>query len=188
MLKQCSSVIGVLVFAMSLPVAAQDEIPGPGVGEPFEHALNALDQNGESQTLDALMGERGVVVFFVRSADWCPFCQRQIADFNQRLAEFEELGLTVVSVSVDEVSEISNFSSEQQIGYTMLADPEGDINDSLGIRDLQYPVGSAAFGVPRPIIYIIDRNKLIRSLYMEPTYRTRPDLDVVLRETAELDF
>ena len=68
----------------------------------------------------------------------------------------------------------------------MLADPDGDINEELGIRDPQYPVGSAQFGVPRPIIYILDTSGTIRARYMEPTYRTRPDLDVVLAEVAEL--
>lgn len=56
----------------------------------------------------------------------------------------------------------------------------------LGIRDEQYPVGSAAFGVPRPIIYVLDKNGTIRLRYMEPTYRTRPDLEVVLRDAAAL--
>jgi hypothetical protein len=50
----------------------------------------------------------------------------------------------------------------------------------------QYPVGSAAFGVPRPTVYIIDRSTWIRARYMEPTFRTRPDLDVVLRNAGAL--
>jgi peroxiredoxin len=70
----------------------------------------------------------------------------------------------------------------------MLADPSGDINEALGIRDPQYPVGSAAFGVPRPTIYIIDRNGIVRARFMEPTFRTRPDLDIVLAEASALNL
>ena len=169
-------------------VAGAEDIPGPAVGDVFAHALSAPDQTGEPRTLSALMGEKGVVVVFVRSADWCPFCQRQLADVNTRLQEFQALGLNVVSVSVDEVREIRSFATKQDIAYTMLADPNGDINLALGIRDEQYPVGSAAFGVPRPLLYVIDRGGTIRARYMEPTYRTRPDLDAVLREAAALDL
>jgi peroxiredoxin len=132
------------------------------------------------------MGEKGVAVLFVRSADWCPFCQRQLVDANQHVARFRELGLNVVSVSVDDVAEIAAFARTQNIDYAMLADPDGAINSSLGIRDEQYPVGSAAFGVPRPTLYVIDRGGTIRLRYMEPTYRTRPDLEVVLRDAAAL--
>lgn len=55
-----------------------------------------------------------------------------------------------------------------------------------GIRDGQYPVGSAQFGVPRPTLYVIDRTGTIRLRSMEPTYQARPDLAMVLRDAAAL--
>ncbi len=87
---------------------------------------------------------------------------------------------------MDEVPPIAEFSRSQGIGYTMLADPKGAINERLGIRDTQYPVGSAAFGVPRPTLYILDSSGRIRLRYQEPTFRTRPDLDAVIRDTGKL--
>jgi peroxiredoxin len=168
--------------------AALADDPGPAVGDTFPHALEAPDQFGNAQSLDRLMGASGVAVFFVRSADWCPFCKAQLVQINQRRPEFEALGLNVVSISVDEVQEISKFASEQNVTFKMLSDPKGDINASLGIRDEQYPVGSAAFGVPKPTLYVINRDHTIRLRYMEPTFRTRPDLDVVLRDAADLTF
>jgi peroxiredoxin len=170
------------------PLRAADSDPGPLVGAKFPHALEAPDQSGKPRDLQSAMGQKGVVVLFVRSADWCPFCKKQLADVNAHLARFRDLGLNVVSISVDDVAEIAAFASEQNIGYTMLADPEGKINLTLGIRDEQYPVGSAAYGVPRPIIYVLDRTGTIRLRYIEPTYRTRPDLEVVLRDAAALDL
>jgi len=167
---------------------AEDELPGPTVGQSFPHALEATDQHDVTQSLASLYGEKGAAVFFVRSADWCPFCKRQLVDINSRLPDFQALGLSVISVSVDEVPQIKQFADDQDVGYTMLADPNGNINEELGIRDPQYPVGSAAFGVPRPTVYIIDRSGTIRALYMEPTFRTRPDLDVVLTEAETLSL
>ena len=160
--------------------------PGPSVGVAFPHELSAPDQTGQRRTLNSVMGEKGVAIFFVRSADWCPFCQGQLVDANRHLEEFRALGLNVVSVSVDGVEEISKFAAAQNIDYTMLADPAGDINLRLGIRDEQYPVGSAQFGVPRPTLYVLDRTGTVRLRYMEATYRTRPDLDAVLRDAAAL--
>lgn len=180
---------GTLLGALALiaAVTAQDEIPGPSPGERFPHSLQAPDQNGDIRTLEELLGPNGAAVFFVRSADWCPFCRTQLAEINERLDEFAALGLSVVSVSVDEVELIKKFADAGNIRYTMLADPAGDINEGLGIRDEQYPVGSAAFGVPRPATYVIGPDGTIRLRYMEPTFRTRPDLDVVLAAAAGLD-
>lgn len=186
MFRNASWFVGAVALGVSLPAVAQDAIPGPQVGDKFTHDLSAPDQHGQMQTLDGLLGDKGAAIFFVRSADWCPFCKRQLGDINDRLAEFKALGLNAISVSVDDVAEIAAFSKEHNVGYTMLADPAGDINKTLGIRDEQYPVGHNAFGVPRPILYIVDRNRTIRALYMEPTYRTRPDLAIVLADAAKL--
>lgn len=176
-----------VLLALSCAVA-DEELPGPDVGETFPHSLEAPDQNGEPRSLANLYGTNGVVVLFVRSADWCPFCKTQLIEVNARLPEFEALGLRVATISVDEVPLIGEFAETQSIGYTMLADPNGDINEELGIRDPQYPVGSAAFGVPRPALYVIDRSGIIRARYIEPTFRTRPDLDIVLAEAKALDL
>jgi len=179
--------VSVALLVISAACAGQD-IPGPAVGDHFPHALEAPDQNGAMQSLESLYGSNGVVVLFVRSADWCPFCRTQLADVNSRLPEFTALGLNVVTVSIDEVELIKKFADSADISYTMLADPSGDINESLNIRDPQYPVGSAAFGVPRPTLYVIDRAGTVRARYMEPTFRTRPDLDVVLAEARQLEL
>lgn len=186
MVRNASWFAGAAALALAASAVAQDAIPGPQVGDKFSHDLTAPDQTGQLRTLDDLMGEKGAAIFFVRSADWCPFCKRQLGDINDRLAEFKALGLNAISVSVDDVAEIAVFAKEHNVGYTMLADPAGDINKTLGIRDEQYPVGHNAFGVPRPILYIVDKNRSIRALYMEPTYRTRPDLAIVLADAAKL--
>jgi peroxiredoxin len=170
---------------LAMPVFAV-AAEGPMAGQMFPHDLSAPDQNGKPQSLRSVMGEKGVAVFFVRSADWCPFCKGQLVDINRHLAQFKAQGLGVVSVSVDEVPLITAFAKEQNVGYTMLSDPKGAINLSLGIRDEQYPLGTKAFGVPRPTLYIIDRLGTVRLRYMEPTYKTRPNLDAVLKDVAQL--
>jgi peroxiredoxin len=175
--------LATVAFAAAALLAAE---PGPMVGAMFPHELAAMDQMGKAQSLSTLQGQKGVAVFFVRSADWCPFCMGQLVDANRHLARFRELGINVVSVSVDEVEEIAKFATAQKIGYAMLADPKGEINLSLGIRDEQYPVGSAAFGVPHPTLFVLDSKGAIRLRYMEPTYRTRPDLEKVLRDIEAL--
>jgi len=179
------AVVAVLLLPVSWASGSTEspvKMLGPEVGQRFPHTLAAMDQAGKPQSLKSLMGEKGLAVFFVRSADWCPFCKGQLVDANRHLAGFRERGVSVVSVSVDEVAPIAAFAAEQHIGYTMLADPHGDINLSLGIRDPQYPVGSPAFGVPKPTLYILDRQGVIRLRYQEPTYRTRPNLDAVLQD------
>ena len=169
MLRSSTVLVSAAALVLSLSAGAQDAIPGPQVGDTFPHDLSAPDQYGHPQNIDSVMGEKGLAIFFVRSADWCPFCKRQLGDVNDRLAEFKGLGVNVVSVSVDQIEHTAAFTKEHNVMYPMLADPTGAINLELGVRDEQYPVGSKQFGVPRPILYILDTDKTIRAEYMEPT-------------------
>ena len=56
---------------ISLAAAAQSTAPrtGPDVGQKIP-AFQASDQNGRVQTFDTLKGKKGLVLLFVRSADW----------------------------------------------------------------------------------------------------------------------
>jgi peroxiredoxin len=154
--------------------------PGPDEGASFPDVLHAPDQTGRDRTLEDLMGRTGLVVAFVRSADWCPFCMKQLVDLQSRTAQFEELGLNVATVSVDSVELVKKFADAQRITFVMLADPTGAINERLGIRDAQYPVGSSAFGVPQPGIFVLNRDRKIVGKYFVQGYRDRPDLDAIL--------
>ncbi|MEX1993502.1 MAG: peroxiredoxin family protein [Steroidobacteraceae bacterium] len=182
-------VLAAMVFGMS-PVQAEESWtpPGPAVGERFPSTLNLPDQAGVGRDLASLQGKNGVVLVFVRSADWCPICMRQLADLNARLSRFEALGLAVVSVSVDPVADLARFHSEQKIGYTMVADTKGTVVQALGIRDPAYGPDSRAFGVPQPVIFVLDRKQIVRAKFAEHGYRNRPDLDRVLEQLAGLDL
>jgi thioredoxin-dependent peroxiredoxin len=167
------------LFTVGVISAAIVNIEGPQSGERFPNALAAPDQSGKPQTLTSAMGELGVAVFFV-SADCCPLCMGQLIDANHHLSRFRHLGLAVVSVSIDDVEKIAAFARAQNIDYTILLHPYGETNQALAIRDDKYPVGSAALGVSKPTLYVIDCQGVIRLRYQEPTYKTRPNLNQIL--------
>jgi peroxiredoxin len=175
-----------LAFALScnLACAAEWVVPGPAVGASFPNELKLNDQSGAPQSLQSLAGTKGTAIFFVRSADWCPFCKRQLAEVNGRTEEFKKLGYNVVSVSHDTVELIAAFHAAQKISFRMLADPDGAVVESLKIRDLQYADGSKAFGVARPMIFIVNRQRSITHKFAEESFRNRPNLDTVLATLA----
>ena len=63
------------MFVASVPVGGQERQPvdlsslGPQIGEKVPD-LALPDQHGAIQTLDSIMGERGAMLLFHRSADW----------------------------------------------------------------------------------------------------------------------
>lgn len=159
--------------------AAQQEL-GPPIGAKAPDIGSLADQKGTARSLSSLMGEKGVVLFFVRSADWCPFCQAQMIDLNGAFETIERRGYKMASISYDNPQILSTFTERRGIKYTMLSDPGSKIIDLYKLRDPQYQPGSFAYGVPRPIIFIIDKSGTIKAKLYEETYQRRPPAALVV--------
>src|SRR5437764_13917057 len=88
-----------VVFFGAITSFAEDL--GPAVGTKAPDIGTRLDQSGKPRQLSDLMGRNGLVLFFFRSADWCPFCQAQLIDLNGGVAEIEKRGYPLAGVSYD---------------------------------------------------------------------------------------
>lgn len=58
-----------LLWAASAVLFGQNIKTGPAVGSPTPD-FSALDQAGRTQTLKSIMGPKGAMLVFYRSADW----------------------------------------------------------------------------------------------------------------------
>ena len=73
---------GLVVAWGALTVAVVAEDLGPPVGAITPNVGTSLDQTGKPHQLTHLMGRNGLVPFFFRLADWCPYCQAPLIDVN----------------------------------------------------------------------------------------------------------
>jgi len=170
---------GLFPFA-SLPLVAAPEELGPPIGAKVPDIGTPADQTGLQRPFLSLMGEKGLVLFFFRSADWCPFCQAQMMDLNTAVAAVERRGYKMAGISFDSPRILSTFIERRGIKYTLLSDPKSEIIDRYKLRDPQYPPGSFAYGVPRPIIFVLDRSGTIKAKLYEETYQKRPPATLIV--------
>ena len=75
---------------------------------------------------------------------------------------------------------LASFTSKRAITYALLSDPKSEVIDRYGLRDPAYPPGNRAYGVPRPIIFVIGRDGAIKAKLFEATFQKRPPLALVL--------
>ena len=161
-------------------VANPDFDLGPAISAKAPDIGRPNDQTGRPRALNSLMGEKGLVLFFFRSADWCPYCQAQLMDLNTAVAAMQRRGYNLAGISYDSPDILKGFIERRNIGYTLLSDPKSEIIDRYNLRDPQYPPGNRAYGVPRPIIFILDRNGVIQAKLYEATYTKRPPATLVV--------
>lgn len=171
--------------ALSAAAAADDL--GPPVGVSAPDIGTRLDQTGKPRKLADLMGTNGVVFMFFRSADWCPYCQAQLIEMNGGNADIEKRGYRIAALSYDSPEILQNFTAKRHIAFTFLSDPKSEVVDLYKLRDPQYPPGSKAYGVPRPIIFIVDKAGMIKAKLYEESFKVRPPLSLVLEKLDELN-
>jgi len=180
------------IFALAVLVAGSvcfqvsAEELGPAVGSKAPDIGTPLDQTGKPRALASLMNRNGLVLLFFRSADWCPFCKAQLIDVNGGVAEIEKRGYNVAALSYDSPEILAAFTAKRDIAFTFLSDPKSEVIDRYKLRDPQYPPGSRAYGVPRPIIFILDTAGIIKAKLYEESFKDRPPVTSVISKLDEL--
>jgi len=175
----------VLVAGSPVSPASAEEL-GPPIGTKAPDIGTRLDQTGQPRTLTDVMGKNGLVLMFFRSADWCPYCQAQLIDVNGGAAEIEKRGYRIAALSYDSPEILKTFTAKRQIVFTFLSDPKSEVIDLYKLRDPQYPPGSRAYGVPRPIIFVLDRSGVIKAKLYEESFKVRPPATAVISTLDKL--
>jgi peroxiredoxin len=148
--------------------------------------LDAPDQNGNMQNLSSLTGEKGLMLFFSRSFDWCPYCKAQLSDITAIQTEMEALGFNIASMTYDPVETLKIAEEDFGVGFTMLHDEAIKHVDAFGIRNPDPEPDSFAYGIPQPGIMLVSPDGTILRKFAEENFRERPDLTYVLEAAREL--
>lgn len=150
------------------------------------HNLVLESQSGETQSFDTLTGEQGLVLFFIRSVSWCPFCQAQLKDLNTRTEDFKQKGYNVAALSYDPVSDLERFATQQSIQYPLLSDKDSTAIKAFGLLNTDVRESSPHYGIPNPAVIVIKKDKTTQRVYQEDGYKVRPDLDEILGNLVEM--
>ncbi|MEM6640292.1 MAG: peroxiredoxin family protein [Pseudomonadota bacterium] len=169
-----------LSLGLACSTALADEW-GPTVGADLLDGLTATTTAGDTVSLNELSASgNGLVIAFVRSADWCPFCKKQLIGLSKRQADFEKRGLTLVSISYDSADTLKRFDEQFDIDIALLSDPESKVIDAFDIRNEKQKAGTAGYGIPHPGIMVFNTDGELVLKFAEKSYRDRPDVNDIL--------
>ena len=169
---------------------------GPQVGATVPD-FNLADQRGRKQTLRSVMGPKGAMIVFYRSADWCPYCKTQLLELQSQYDSLQKDGLGLVGISYDSQDILAAFSSQHGITFPLLSDvgsetikrygilntvaeeglgPNG--NDPAVIAQVKLYVSANGAnerqrGIPFPGTFIVDRSGRVTARFFEDSYTVR---------------
>jgi peroxiredoxin len=161
--------------------AAEAMRVGPVVGQP---APSVTLRGPEGNViLPDIAGEKGTVIAFFRSADWCPYCQKQLVELNEAAMPLAQQGWTLVGVSYDSTDTLSGFKAKKSLTYDLYSDPGSAAIDAFDLRNTDVPAGSRYEGIPHPAIVFIGTDGTVKAVLREEGYKVRPSNQAIL-ETA----
>lgn len=157
------------------------------VGDTIPHNLALKDQNGKTRSFSDLTGPKGLVLVFVRSAEWCPYCQKQLIEIDKNRKDFNDAGYNIVSVSYDPVEQLEKFKTKNNPKITLLSDPASESIRAFGILNIANAKGTFSYGIPYPGVYIVSNDKKVQAKFFEEDYKERPSIKELLDEIKKIN-
>lgn len=174
-----SKALGLTGLLLSLLITANNAFSaqetlsvGPNVGSKAP-MLSTVNVQGDSQSIKQLSGDKGLVILFFRSADWCPFCKKHLVELNEQAEKFKALGYGLAGVSYDKTEILQNFAKQQKISYPLLSDQKAKTVLAYGILNTQYAIGDDNYGIPYPGVVVINKQGKVTHKHFFEGYKKR---------------
>jgi peroxiredoxin Q/BCP len=117
-----------VVLLLGAMRSARGEAPTVGTAAPD---FTLPDQEGRPVTLAGLRG-KWVALYFYPKAD-TPGCTTEACEFRDNVFAFEEMGATIVGVSIDKVGDQKKFAAKYSLPFPLLADSDGKVAALYGV-------------------------------------------------------
>ncbi len=131
----------------------------PSVNAPPSFTLK--DQDDREFSLDAMIKNGAVAVVFIRSIDWCTYCQLQTIQLSENLPEIQAGGGQVVVVCYDAPYKVKRFAQRRKIKFPILSDADSRTIDAYAMRALNGTADQA--GAAQHGSFVIDKSGIVRS-------------------------
>lgn len=157
------------------------------VGAFIPQNLELKDSKGDVRNFANLTGKKGMVLVFIRSAGWCPYCQTQLLELDKNYKKFTDYGYEVVSISYDNVDVLKKFTTKHNPKITLLSDPASESIRAFGLLNENIAKGTNAYGIANPAIYIVSKDKKVQKYIAEEGYKKRPSAEAILAALKKLN-
>lgn len=195
MVLVAGSLLALLVFfhpqaALSLSDAYKGNIYNPGMLKPVDSTLKVRlgeeapnftlkSVSGDTVSLSRYRGKKNVVISFVPAA-WTPVCSDQWPGYNIVKDIFDRHDAVLLGITVDSIPTLFSWTNQMgQLWFPVLSDfwPHGAVAERFGVL--------RSDGVAERALFIIDKEGVIRYIYVQDINR-RPPLEDLVRELEKL--
>jgi len=131
MMREAALIAGlVLVIGLGYSWLNAARAAQPTVGQAAPE-FRLQDQNGNWVALGDFRG-KWIAVYFYPKAD-TPGCTKEACEFRDNIFAFEEIGATVIGISIDAIKDQKKFAEKYSLPFPLLADIDGKTAEAYGV-------------------------------------------------------
>jgi peroxiredoxin len=192
------------VFDRSIQDLLDQGVPAAAVkvGDTLE-SFTLTDATNALVTLDQLVESGPAVIVFYRGG-WCPYCNLALRTYqHELLPELAAFRARLVAISPQSPDQSLSTSEKAELDFTVLSDPGNRVARSVGIvfqqaeevleaqrklgLDLAQVNAEGSTQLPRPTVLIVDKDRTVRFVDVQPDYTARTEVADILAGLTELD-
>lgn len=165
--------------ATAQPATVPKEIE---IGQPAP-SFALKDQNGGEFSLETMVQKGPVALVFVRSIEWCVYCQLQTIQLSDNLGEIQSGNGQVVIICYDTPDKVKRFAGRRKLKVPILSDADSKTIDAYAMRALQgkgNQIGSSRHGT-----FVVDRKGIVRSKPYLTSFEDRAAIDALVAALKE---
>ncbi len=143
-----------------------------------------FDSEKKQHTLSSYIGKGAVVLAFYPGA-FTGVCDKEVCSLRDGMARYNELGATVLGISVDGPFALREFATKYQLNFTVLADFERTVTSAYGVT---WPSlgGVEGYNVANRSAFIIDNEGVVRYAWVAPSPGVEPNYEELIATVQSL--
>lgn len=156
-----------------------------------------LNYDGSMKSLHDYLKTGDLVLTFFRG-EWCPYCNIQLAAYQQRLSEIKDKGANLVAISPNMPDYQIVLKEKHKLSFDVLTDLGGVTAENYGLAfdlpkeihevyknefnlDISKYNKDGSLRIPLPATYVIGKDKKIKYAFVDIDWAKRAELDDILQ-------
>lgn len=154
------------------------------------------DATGKAVTLEQIVETGPAVVVFYRGG-WCPYCNLALRTYQRDLVpQLDRFDARLVAISPQSPDQSLSTAEKAELSFTVLSDPGSRLAGNIGIDfqqadevlaaqqqlglDMAQVNAEGSTRLPRPTVLVVDRDKVVRFVDVQPDYTARTEVDDIV--------
>ncbi len=155
------------------------------------------EARGKTVSLSAMTKEGPVVLVWYRGA-WCPYCNLQLASYQEHMDEFKAMGARLIAISPQLPDGSLSAAEKNELEFSVVSDVGNQTARKYGlvydvppaVREMYKTFvpkanGDESMQLPLSAVYVVGKDGKIRWAQVDADYRSRPEPEDVLKAVKD---